>query len=263
MLSNLHRKSLAVSLALLFGGFATASFAAGSSPAADLGPSNASQTVNVTLVLGVRNQASLENFIYSTVTQGNPSYHRFLTTAQFADQYGASADDIAKVQAFVKQQGLSQVELLPNHLAIKVSGTIGQFNKAFQTSIHDYKASDGTTFHRPNVTPTLPSALSGTLVVASGLSTEAKYRTHHRGALSPSQPGTRANAMVKSAAAAPATPACTGNPVATCTPGEFTVGDVANRYNINPLYKAGVNGRGSTIGIATLANFLPADAYSY
>ncbi|WP_243047744.1 S53 family peptidase [Dyella sp. RRB7] len=263
MLSNLHRKSLVMSLALLLGGYATASLAAGSSSAADLGPSNPSQTVNVTLVLGLRNQSSLENFIYSTVTQGNPSYHRFLTTDQFADQYGAAASDIAKVQAFIKQQGLTQVELLPNHLAIKVSGTIGQFNKAFQTSIHDYKASDGTTFHRPNATPTLPSALSGTLVVASGLSTEAKYRTHHVGAFSPTQPGVKANALAKSAAAAPAKSTCTGNATATCTPGEFTVGDVANRYNINPLYKAGVNGRGATIGIATLANFLPADAYSY
>jgi subtilase family serine protease len=41
------------------------------------------------------------------------------------------------------------------------------------------------------------------------------------------------------------------------------VGDVANFYDINPLYKAGINGRGQTVGIATLANFLPSDAYAY
>jgi kumamolisin len=50
---------------------------------------------------------------------------------------------------------------------------------------------------------------------------------------------------------------------ATGIPGEYTVGDVANFYDINPLYKAGINGRGQTVGIATLANFLPSDAYAY
>jgi kumamolisin len=259
MLKNLHRKALATSVALMLCGIATVTFAADGRPA-DLGASDPAQTMNVTLVLGVHDQAALEKYVYSTVTRGNPAFHRFLTTAQFADRYGATKDEIARVQAFVKQQGLTQVELLPNHLAIKVRGTIGQFNKAFHTSIHDYRNSDGTIFHQPKATPTLPAALSGTLVVASGLSSEARYQSHHLKAIAPPQLGPSAQALAR---AAPATPACTGNPTATCTVGEFTVGDVANRYNINPLYRVGVNGRGSTIGIATLANFIPADAYAY
>jgi kumamolisin len=264
MLSTLHRKSLAVSLGLLlFGGATSVAMAAGGSAAADLGPSNASQKVNVTLVLGLHNQAALESYIYSTVTQGNPSYHRFLTTDQFADRYGATADEISRVQSFIKQQGLTQVQLLPNHLAIQVTGTIGQFNKAFQTTVHDYRASDGTTFHRPSSALTLPAALSGTLVLASGLNSEAHFHSHRVSALEPPQSSSHANALAKSATAAPAAAPCTGNPTATCTPGEFTVGDVANRYNVNPLYKAGVSGKGSTIGIATLADFVVADAYTY
>ena len=258
MLKNLHRKALATSVALMLCGIATPSLAADGHPA-DLGASNPAQAMNVTLVLGVHDQTGLENYVYSTVTRGNPAFHRFLTTAQFADRYGATRDDIARVQAFVKQQGLTQVELLPNHLAIKVSGTVGQFDAAFHTSIHDYRNSDGTTFHQPNATPILPAALSGTLVVASGLSSEARYRSHRMKAIEPPQQGPSAQALAR---AAPAK-ACTGNPTATCTAGEFTVGDVANRYNINPLYRVGVNGKGSTIGIATLANFVPADAYAY
>ena len=258
MLKKLHRTSLAASVALLLCGFSTLSFAAGGSAPTDLGASNPGQTVSVTLVLGLHNQDALEKFIYSTVTRGSPSFHRFLTTAQFADRYGATAGEIAEVQAFLKQHGLTQVELLPNHLAVKVSGTIGQFNAAFHTSIHDYRASDGSTFHQPNATPTVPAALAGTLVVASGLSSEARYHSHRVSAILPPQQG--ANALAKGAA--PAT-TCTGNPTATCTIGEFTVGDVANRYNINPLYKLGVNGKGSTVGIATLADFIPADAYAY
>ncbi|MGY3040268.1 kumamolisin [Rhodanobacter sp. TND4EL1] len=261
MLKNLHRKSLAAAVALLLCGYAGTSLASNGAPPTDLGASNPGQMINVTLVLGLHDQAALESFVYGTVTRGNPAFHRFLTTAQFASRYGATASDIARVQAFLKQQGLTQVELLPNHLAIKVGGTIGQFNAAFHTSIHDYQASDGSTFHQPNATPSLPAALSGTLIVASGLSTEARYHSHRMTAVMPPRTGPSANALARSAA--PAATTCKGNPTATCTPGEFTVGDVANRYNINPLYQRGVNGKGSTIGIATLANFLPADAYTY
>jgi kumamolisin len=259
MLKNLHRTSLATSVTLLLCGYATTSFAAGSSHPVDMGASHPDQAMNVTLVFGLHHQDALEKYIYSTVTRGNPAYHHFLTTAQFAERYGATAGEIAQVQAFLKQQGLRQVELLPNHLAIKVRGTVGQFDAAFHTSIHDYRNSAGVTFHQPNATPTLPAALAGTLVVASGLSSEARYQSHRVSAILPPRPGPAALAR---SAAAPAV-ACTGNPTATCTIGEFTVGDVANRYNINPLYKAGVDGRGSTIGIATLADFVPADAYTY
>ena len=51
--------------------------------------------------------------------------------------------------------------------------------------------------------------------------------------------------------------------IATGIPQQYTVGDVANLYDINPLYKAHIEGRGQTVGIATLANFLPNDAYDY
>ena len=46
-------------------------------------------------------------------------------------------------------------------------------------------------------------------------------------------------------------------------PQQYTVGDAANFYDVNPLYRAGIQGRGQTIGIMTLANFNTADAYSY
>jgi subtilase family serine protease len=55
----------------------------------------------------------------------------------------------------------------------------------------------------------------------------------------------------------------TGGVIATGVPGDFTVGDVANLYNINPLYQAHIDGTGHTLGIATLAGFHPEDAFAY
>src|SRR2546430_11630660 len=53
------------------------------------------------------------------------------------------------------------------------------------------------------------------------------------------------------------------NSTSTGIPGDFTVGDVADMYGVNPLYATNINGKGRTVGIATLANFVPDDAYTY
>ncbi len=53
------------------------------------------------------------------------------------------------------------------------------------------------------------------------------------------------------------------NGTASGVPGDFTVGDVAAQYGVNPLYARGINGKGRTVGIATLADFQPEDAYAY
>ena len=39
--------------------------------------------------------------------------------------------------------------------------------------------------------------------------------------------------------------------------------DLAAKYNVTPLYSAGVTGAGKTIGIATLAGYRQSDAYAY
>jgi subtilase family serine protease len=70
-------------------------------------------------------------------------------------------------------------------------------------------------------------------------------------------PNTFANAHVQWSAAPGADNAPVGNP------GFLTVVDFAARYNVNPLYQQGVAGQGRTIGIVTLANFTPSDAFTY
>ena len=255
MHTNLQRKALATSLTLLLTGLSTASLAATAQAVTDLGATAKSQPVNVTLVLKLHNQAALEDYIKRTVTLGDPLYHQFLTTSQFADRYGATASEIARVQAFLKQQGITSTTVMSNHLAIEATGTLSQFSAAFQTSVHDYQSADGRHFHRPSTQLVIPSVISDTLLSAAGLSTDVKLhpniaRADRLGALKlPNK--TAAVAQVQ------------GNGTATGVPGEYTVGDVANFYNINPLYKAGINGKGSTIGIVTLAAFQPSDAYAY
>lgn len=257
MLAKLHQKALAASFAILFAGAAAAGQTA--QPAVDMGLAAASQGANVTLILKLHNQDQLENLIRQTVTPGNPNYHRFLTTRQFAERFGASDAQIASVQAYLQKQGLRS-EVMGSKMAIRVHGTLAQLGQAFGTTIHTYRATDsGRVFHRPATPVAMPTALADTVTVISGLSNERQFISHRIGTpKAVSRTTTFAPQSLQ-----PNLQAAGGNPTATGVPGNYTVGDVANFYDVNPLYDRGVTGKGSTIGIVTLSNFDPADAQAY
>jgi len=257
MLAKLHHKALAASCALLFAGAAAAAQTTG--PATDMGLAAASQPAHVTLMLKLRHQDQLEQLIRQTVTPGSPQYHRFLTTRQFAERFGASEAQVAAVQAWLKRQGL-RGEVMDNRMAIRVQGTLAQFGRAFGTTIHAYRADDGRMFHRPATRPLLPAALAGTVTVVSGLSNEHQFVSHRIKAPRLLSPTTT---FAPQSLHPNLKPAAGDDPTATGIPGSYTVGDVANFYNINPLYHRGITGKGSTIGIVTLSNFDPADAQAY
>ena len=260
MHSKLRRKVLALSLAALLAGVATSASAAGLQAVTDQGLAPTNQDVTVSLVLRLRHEAELENYVRQTASPGSANFQKFLTTAQFAERYGATDAQIAQVQKYLKQHGL-QGEVLENHMVISVRGTLGQFSQLFATPVHNYVSRQtGQRFHRPARPLVMPVGLGDNVVVASGLSNEWHYVPHHTSKLPVTNlrlanPPTTLSAQARTAAA--------GNPTATGIPGQYTVGDVANMYNINPLYQSGITGKGSTLAIVTLATFDPQDAEDY
>ncbi|MBV8156883.1 MAG: S8/S53 family peptidase [Dyella sp.] len=259
---NLRRKSLAVSFALILSSVCAASIAADVKPAVDAGTANNSQVVNVTLFLRLHNQAQLEDYIQQTVTPGSAHYRQFLSVDEFASKYGATDAEIAQVQGFLKQNGLSGT-VLGNRMAIRTSGTLAQFSAAFKTPIHTFVSKEnGRSYHRPTQSLILPSQVSNSLLFVSGLNNEHKYVPHIVKSVDNKATTATANkALARSTLSAPTSNA--GNSTATGTPGEYTVGDVANFYNINPLYAQGINGKGSTVAIVTLSDFYADDATTY
>jgi subtilase family serine protease len=243
----------------MLAGAATSVAAGGLQADTDQGLAASNQNVTISLVLKLRNQAALETYIQQTVTPGNANFQKFLSTAEFASRYGATGAQIARVQAYLARQGL-RGEVLDNHMVISVSGTLGQFGQMFGAPIHNYVSrKDGRHFHRPARSPVIPVGLSDSVLVTSGLSNERQYVPHHLStprvpALQVNNPAATLSALARTGAS---------NPTSTGIPGEYTVGDVADFYNINPLYKRGITGKGSTVAIVTLANFDPADATDY
>ncbi len=243
----------------MFAGVATSAAATGLQADVDQGLAPTDQNVTVSLVLRLRDEAKLENYIRQTATPGSANFQKFLTTAEFAQRYGATDAQIARVQHYLNQHGLHG-DVLDNHMVVSVHGTLGQFSKLFGTPVHTYVSrKSGRRFHRPAQPLVMPAGLSHSVITASGMNNQWHYVPHHTSKLRVSNLHIATPATTLSAQARPAA----DNPTATGIPGQYTVGDVANFYNINPLYQRGITGKGSTVAIVTLANFDPADAEDY
>ena len=221
----------------------------------DLGATAAATTETVSIVLKLRHPEQLDAYIAATVDPRSPSYHRFLTVEQFRSRFAPSDWEIGQVTDHLRGVGIVINEIYSDHLVIKATGTAAQFNQAFTTTLHDYMDKKGRVFHRPDGDHSVPGHLRDIVLYVAGLNSQTSQFLPHS-----------ATAQSSGAALGEAAPQVVlpqSGSTATGVPGSYTTGDVANFYGVNPLYARGVTGKGRTIGIATLANFLPSDAYYY
>lgn len=221
----------------------------------DLGTTAADATQTISIVLKLRHADELDAFIAATVDPDSPLYHRFLSTDQFRAYFAPSHDDIRRVTDFLKSNGISVDDVYSSGLIIKATGTAAQFTQAFQAILHDYRDKNGRNFRRPAHGHKVPGHLDDVILYVAGLNTESAQFKPHSSKVRPRAAGLGEKV--------PGVVLPAGNSTATGVPGSFTTGDVANLYGVNPLYAKGINGKGKTIGIATLANFYPSDAYTY
>jgi len=198
-----------------------------------------------TVYLPLKNQQAAEARAQAIQTPGNPLYHKFLSVSDFVRDYAATDGQIAQVENILKQLGYSISYVFPNHLAIEVTSSAGTADNVLGMTLKRLSV-HGRTGMAPSQPVTIPAALKGLVQSFGGLNTVAHARPHH------------AVAALQNAAPHASSGTLTGG-----TPGDYLPSDFAKFYGVNPLYAAGINGRGSTIGIVTLANYDPADAYSF
>ncbi|MGZ4134994.1 MAG: S53 family peptidase [Tumebacillaceae bacterium] len=218
--------------------------------AVDLGPSAASETITATFVLKIHNEQDLANYIQETVTPGSSHYHKYLSVNQFRSHYAPSNGDINKVIHYLANFGIT-ASAYSDNLVIHATGTVDQFQQALNVAIHDY-SKDGKKVHAPKDNVKVPSALADQVLVVTGLDNIASFQS-----LSTKLNNNANNPEATNTTISAPTPGAKG------IPGQLTVGDVADLYNVNGLYAQGITGKGQTIGIATLADFNPQDAYDY
>ncbi len=121
-------------------------------------------------------------------TKGNALYHKYLTTDQYYAQYGATADQVNKVTAYLQSTGLTVTGVAAHNTYVSVQGNVAAAEQAFGTTLKTYKH-NGQTVQAPTANVVLPTSVSGLVSTVTGLdttqiayATNAKYPTGFRNA---------------------------------------------------------------------------------
>lgn len=97
-----------------------------------------------------------------------PSERRYLTREEFAETFGADPNDIAKVENFAHDKGLTVAELHLSSRTVKLEGTAAAFKRAFGVSLKQAKAGSST-FRMRTGKITIPADLKDIIVGVHGL----------------------------------------------------------------------------------------------
>ena len=100
----------------------------------------------------------------------SPSFHHFLSPAQYAARFGASASDLNRITGWLTRAGMSVAYTSASRTQVTVKGTVAQAEKTFDTTLNSY-VSHGVTF-RANPTAALVPAGVGAV---QGLQTASSY----------------------------------------------------------------------------------------
>ena len=194
-------------------------------PANDRGPVEGTFPVSgITFLLSpsADQKSALQQLLARQQDPASPDYHRWLTPEQYADAYGVSAADLAKISAWLTAQGFTIDDTARSRTSITFSGTAAQTGTAFQTQIHRYLV-NGQAHYANASDPSIPAALSGVVSTIRGLN----------------------DFRLKPRLRMPSTPLLNSGNSHFIAPDDF-----ATIYDVTPLYQAGIDGTGQKIAIA-------------
>ena len=192
---------------------------------------------NITLVLrpSAAQQGALEQLLREQQDPSSANYHQWLTPETYADRFGASAADIAKLADWLASEGFTVKLTARGRDFISFSGTASQAQHAFQTEIHRYGT--GAAAHFANAGDiSLPAAIEPLIAGVLGL-----HDFHPR---------------APRKTAAPNYTDASGN-------NYLAPDDYATIYDLAPLYQFGYNGAGQNIAIVGQSDIDPTDIASF
>lgn len=71
-------------------------------------------------------------------TKGSANYHHFLSPQQYAEKFGPTAAEAAKVQDYLKSLGLNVTKIHANNFFVQAQGTVSRVQSAFGVKINRY-----------------------------------------------------------------------------------------------------------------------------
>jgi subtilase family serine protease len=225
-----------------------------------LGAVAAATRLHVTVALEPRNPAALASFAQAVSTPGSIEYGRYLTPAEFARRFGATAAAIAAVRDDLRSSGLTPGRMSANGLSIPVTATANALEEALSVKLERVAVRGGARAIIATAAPAVSGAVAPLVQAVIGLSTVGSphpltLRARSRRA------ATTARARPHVATGGPQP--CAAATSAASGASAYTADQIASAYGFSGLYHAGDEGQGQTIALYELEPDNPSDIAAF
>ncbi len=209
-------------------------------PQFDLGTAPATlpmQRMLLVLKRSAEQEVALRKLLDDQQDKASPSYHKWLTPAEYGTQFGPTDADIQTITSWLQSHGF-EVGTTKGRTVLEFSGSASQVQEAFHTTIHKYIV-NGEQHWANSSDPQIPTAL---LPAMAGVATLHNFLKKPQLHLIKEPAGAR---IIPGKKPQVTFPAQNGQPATNALGPQ----DYAVIYDINPTYGNGIAGSGVTIGV--------------
>jgi hypothetical protein len=240
-----------------------------------VGPVPGAQMLHLDVGLTGQDPAALAAEVAAVSTPGSPTYHHYLTSAQFAATYGPSAAEVDQVTTALQAEGLTVGRPTSGSSLLPVSGDASTISAAFGTPLEAVRLPDHLTSTVNTAAPQIPTALAGDITGIVGLSGLSEEHSMLRqdavasgssgtGSASAAGSGSGTGASGLNLTAHAAGPqACSDAASTAAGDSGYTSTQLSHDYGLDQLFAQGRTGIGQTIAIVEFEQFSAADIATF
>jgi kumamolisin len=140
-----------------------------------LNPVASDERIEVSVYLKPRST----NHLVTELGEQLPAERQRLSREEFAARYGASPEDLAKVEEFAHDHDLSIIQIDAARRVVELAGTAEAMSAAFRVELHHYESPAGSYRGRAGELH-VPAELAPIVEAVLGLDTRPQARTHFR-----------------------------------------------------------------------------------
>jgi len=145
--------------------------------ASNLGPEDPSRVISITIRLAQHDRGGRDALLRQLYDRQSSQFQKWLTPEQYAARFAPSSQDAAKVQEFLKSQGLTVTATNKFNYTITAQGRVGDIQKAFGVQINRFIFNGEQRYSNVN-NPSIPVQLAGIVGSVGGLH-QVLMKPHH------------------------------------------------------------------------------------
>ncbi len=116
----------------------------------------ANQSMRFDIVLALRHQPELEDFLEKLYDPTSPVYRQYVTVPEFTARFGPSQEDYDAVIRFAKASGFTVTGGSRDAFDVQLKGSVANIEKAFHVTMNVYQhPTENRTFYSPDREPTV------------------------------------------------------------------------------------------------------------